>query len=592
MTHGWWRKERPEAEWKVYEDFRVFLWMVWKILGLPDPTPLQYDIAHYLQHAPDRVIIQAFRGIGKSYVTAAFVVWCLLRFPDTKILVVSASEDYAKEISGFIKSLIRDIPMCRHLLARAEQRDSVLSFDVGPAKTDKTPSVRCRGITGQLTGGRADIILADDIEVPNNSETQTRREKMAELVKEFDAIIKPLPTCRIIYLGTPQCEDSLYGKLLNRGYTTRVWPARFPKQADLPRIERFLAPVLLDAVRERPELSASPRYGGRAAPTDTRFSHEDLMRRELSYGKSGFALQYMLDTRLSDAERFPLKLSDLVVMDLNPEVAPERIIWGGSPDLTLKELPCVGLDGDRYKRPAVVMGDYVDYQAAVMFVDPAGRGADETAYAVVKMLNGFLFLTAAGGLQGGYTDEVLTRLCEIARDHKVNRILIESNFGDGMFEHLMKPHLGRIYPCTTEGIRSNKQKELRIIDTLEPVMNQHRLVVDPGVIEDDYASVSAFPEEVAYKYRLFYQLSRITREKGALTHDDRLDALAGAVAFWQEQMGLDAERKQRERKDRMLELELRVFEGKAGATIDQLALGMSPEQMIRSANRRRGKRWA
>lgn len=73
-------------------DFRNFLYIVWQFLGLPEPTPIQYDIAHYLQHGPRRSIIMAFRGIGKSYITAAFVVWLWLVNPQFKILVVSATE--------------------------------------------------------------------------------------------------------------------------------------------------------------------------------------------------------------------------------------------------------------------------------------------------------------------------------------------------------------------------------------------------------------------------------------------------------------------------------------------------------------------
>ena len=74
------------------KDFRNFLYVVWQHLNLPDPTPVQYDMADYLQNLPRRAIIEAFRGVGKSYVTCAFVVHQLLLDPDTKIMVVSASK--------------------------------------------------------------------------------------------------------------------------------------------------------------------------------------------------------------------------------------------------------------------------------------------------------------------------------------------------------------------------------------------------------------------------------------------------------------------------------------------------------------------
>ena len=39
-----------------------------------------------------------------------------------------------------------------------------------------------------------------------------------------------------------------------------------------------------------------------------------------------------------------------------------------------------------------------------MAIDPSGRGDNETAYVVVKMLNGYLYVTAAGGVKGGGAD--------------------------------------------------------------------------------------------------------------------------------------------------------------------------------------------
>lgn len=212
-------------------DFRTFLVLVWRHLGLPDPTPVQLDIARWLQYGPRRSVTEAFRGVGKSWITAAFVVWSLRMDPQLKFMVLSASKDRADNFTSFCLRLINDIPVLQCLIPRAEQRCSKLSFDVAPAKPDQAPSVTSKGIFSQITGGRADIIIADDIEVPNNSYTQMMRDKLSEAVKEFDAILKP--GGRIIYLGTPQTEQSLYNSLPDRGYSVRVWPARFPSEDQL-----------------------------------------------------------------------------------------------------------------------------------------------------------------------------------------------------------------------------------------------------------------------------------------------------------------------------------------------------------------------
>ena len=527
------------------KDFRNFLFICWKHLNLPDPTPVQYDIATFLQNKPKRGVIEAFRGVGKSYITSAFVCHTLLLDPELKVLVVSASKVRSDDFSSFTQRLIHEIPILQHLRSREGQRQSKVAFDVGPALASHSPSVKSVGITGQLAGSRADLIVADDVEVPNNSMTQSMRDKLSESVKEFDAILKPEGS--IIYLGTPQTEMSLYETLPERGYSVRIWPSRFPTNEQKVRYGDKLAPLIAE----------SNKIG---EPTDPlRFDDEDLTERELSYGRSGFNLQFQLDTSLSDADKYPLKLNDLIVMSLDGEKAPEKPVWSKDPEHKLTDLPNVGLPGDGYYSPQTKIGEWLEYTGSVLSVDPSGRGRDETGYAVVKMLNGILYVTECGGLQGGYKQDNLQTLSVIARRNNVNLILIESNFGDGMFMELWKPILRKVYDVTMEEVRSNIQKEKRIIDTLEPVMNQHRLVIDPQVIEKDIQTVQNYPSESQAKYMLFHQMTRITKDKGALIHDDRLDALQMAVGYWVEQMATDAEMEVEVRKDRLKDEELERF---------------------------------
>jgi len=267
----------------------------------------------------------------------------------------------------------------------------------------------------------------------------------------------------------------------------------------------------------------------------------------------------MLDTSLSDQDRYPLKLSDLIIMPTNIDKAPEDAMWGRLPQNEIKDVPNVGLNGDKFYSPQQLVGEWIPYTGSVLAIDPSGRGKDETSYAVVKMLHGNLYVTRAGGIQGGYSPETLQTLADIAKQQKVNMILIESNFGDGMFKELLTPYLVKTYPVTVEEVRHNTQKEKRIIDTLEPVMNQHRLVIDPKVIEDDYKSAQVYPADKATRYMLFYQMTRLTRDRGALSHDDRLDALSMAVGYWVQQMAADAAQQVLDRKGELLEQELQKF---------------------------------
>lgn len=551
----------------IRKDFRNFLFLVWQHLGLPEPTEIQYDIALYLQHGPRRRIIEGFRGVAKSWITAAYVLWLLYCDPEERILVVSASKERADAFSIFLKRLIDEMALIKHLRPRDGQRDSNIAFDVGPSKPHQAPSVRSVGITGQLTGGRATRIIADDVEVPKNSYAQSMRSKLSEAVKEFDAVL--VPGGEITYLGTPQTEMSLYNGLLSRGYEMRVWPARYPSADRLDSYGGRLSPLILDQMALDPSLAEA--CSGRGAPTEpSRFSDLDLLEREASYGRTGFAMQFMLDTILADSDRYPLKLSDLIIMSLSPGLAPIKVAWASGPEQIISDLPNVGLDGDRLHRPIFIAKEFLEYQGVVMTIDPAGRGGDELSYSVVAMLNGYLYLLAAGGLKGGYVDANLEALAHTAKRYGVKLILTEKNFGDGMFTKLLTPFLTRIYPCTTEEIHSSVQKERRIIDTLEPVLNQHRLIVDEALIRRDYENYNSYPQEHAHKYQLFHQLTRITRERGSLYKDDRIDVVAMAVAYWVEQMDKDVQKIEADHKAAALDAELAKFHTQV--------FGMAPPQ--------------
>ena len=547
-------RKLSKYEKKCRSSFAFFLRSVWRHLGLPDPTPVQYEIANYLQYGPKRGIIEAFRGVGKSWITSAFVCWQLLRDPQLKILVVSASKQRADDFSTFTLRLIKEIAVLKHLAPKTDQRESKVAFDVAPSDAAHAPSVRSAGITGQITGSRAGLIIADDLEVPNNSATDDLREKLVTAVAEFNAILVPEGNPRIIFLGTPQTEESVYNKLRERGYQARIWPSRYPNQKQIEGYKGALAPTIQEVM----DASKADLVG---RPTDPlRFNDYDLAEREASYGKSGFALQFMLDTSLADTERYPLKHGDLICMDLNPKKAPPTIQYGSAKEQTIKDdgdIKNVGFAGDRWYKPMWFEDkNWAGYEGIVMSIDPSGRGKDETGYAVVASLLGNLFGLAAGGLKGGYDDDTLNELAHIAKRYGVRHIVIESNFGDGMFTKILTPVLQRIYPCTTEEVHHSKQKEMRIIDTLEPIMNQHRLIISKAVVKEDLRELIKNPE-LNQRYSLFYQMTRICKDRGALKHDDRLDALAQAVAYWTESMDRSAYEASKEHEEKVLDNELR-----------------------------------
>ena len=554
---------------KLKEDFRYFLTAVWTHLSLPAPTRAQLCIAEYLQHGPKRLQIQAFRGVGKSWITADFVLWTLFNDPDKKIMVVSASKDRADSFSIFCQRLILEVPWMAQLKPKNDdQRWSRISFDVGPAAPHQAPSVKSVGITGQLTGSRADLMVLDDVEVPNNSMTELQREKLLQLVTECESILTPKRDSRIMFLGTPQTTFTVYNKLRERSYRPFVWPARYPRK--IAMYDGLLAPQLTEDL-EKGDMAWQP--------TDTRFKEADLLERESSMGRSNFMLQFMLDTTLSDAEKFPLKFADLIINPVNPTHAPENIIWCSNPENMCKELPCAGLPGDYYYKPMQIQGEWKEYSETICSVDPSGRGSDETVACYLSQLNGFIYLHEIYATKDGYSDNTLLDILKRCRKYGASTLLIESNFGDGIVSELFRKHCQTTKTLINiEETRANVRKEDRIISSLEPVFNQHRLVVDPAVITWDYKSNADEATENRFQYMLAYQISRMCREKGAVRHDDRIDALAQGVKWYTDALALSAEEQIKDRRHEEWIDHLEAWMDDPVAEANHMVMGMSLDQ--------------
>lgn len=591
----------PSYEQRLKDDFRLFLIVIWRHLLGCDPAPIMLDMAYWLQHGPDRSIIEAFRGFSKSWITGAYALWRLYRNPQEKILVVSGSLTRAIATTNWCLALILEIPILQHLAPLPHQRQSSKAFDVGPAKPAQSPSFHALGIGGQIVGFRGDCIIPDDVETQTNSLTVTMRDKIREAVKEFDSVL--VPGGVIKYLGTPHDEDSLYNKLArDAGYTLRVWPAKYPTPKQIKTYGDKLAPYILKQLEK-----GGPTLVGRSV-MPTRFTDEDLAKRELSLGRSEFALQFMLDTSLSDQDKYPLKVRDLMVMSLDHRKGPDSVVWSGEPKHRLLDLPAMGFDGDYYHSAIVPDGiPFSPWTRVVGFVDNSGKGSDETALAVVAELHGNLFFLHLWATREGYSKETLATIAKACVTYGIHKLRLEVNFGDGMFTALLRPVLNKawemenkrrasqraanpmqafLYPdggTEIEDVRASNtmSKEKRILSVMEPVTQQHRLVVNRQVIEWDYESIQKMDgSETRHRYALGHQFTRLTRERESLDHDDRLDALAGALEDFADILGVDpdvmAAQAAQEREERLLE-ELLGLDEESG-----LAVAVGPAKGIES----------
>ena len=557
----------------LQQDFKLFLQALWAELGLPSPTRAQYAIADYLQNGPKRLQVQAFRGVGKSWITGAFVLWTLFNDPERKVMIISASKERADNMSIFLQKLIIETTWLSHLRPKSDDaRWSRISFDVN-CSPHQAPSVKSVGITGQLTGSRSDVCILDDVEVPGNSLSELMREKLLQLCTEAESIITPKDDSRIMYLGTPQTTFTVYRKLAERNYRPFVWPARIPKAT--AGYDGCLAPQIQELIDE----GAQPWE----VTDPDRFTDEDLLEREASMGRSNFLLQFQLDTTLSDAEKFPLKCSDLVVTSVNPTTAPDSVVWCSDPANVIKDLPTVGLPGDYFYNPMQLQGEWHPYSETICSFDPSGRGADEGSIAIISQRNGFLYVHEMCAYRDGYSDKTLLDILKRCKKFHVTKMVIESNFGDGVVAELIKKHAAQTHQgIDIEEVRANVRKEDRIIDSLEPVMNQHRLIIDRKVIEWDFASNPDEAPEKRLQYMLFYQMSRMCREKGAVRHDDRIDCLAQGVKYFTDALAISAHEAVKQRKMEEWQDMLDEWNDDPETACNHLVLGMNIHQRRQS----------
>ena len=559
---------------RLHASFPFFLREVfWVILRL-EPTRTQIEMADWLQNGPaDRnpalgmdIGILAYRESAKTWVLVAYVLWRLMKEPKkVKAKFVSETEGHAKKSLLLARDWIRRIPFLRFLDPKNANdglhRCNETELDVGPCSVVRSPSIHAIGITGQVTGERATLLILDDIETSENTMTVAQRDRIDERRKELELTGRKGDR---VAIGTYHHEESVYLKMAEVGYTFRAWTSRYPAKDKIDRT-LFLAPQ----IRERLRLGKVKA----GEPLDPEFcSDADLRRIELKIGASKFQQQLQLIPGATDGTLYPLKQSDLIVFTPLRDKAPSSIAWGlhtSARSTAVEGIGVVGFTGDGLYSPIMVDEHWATFSGTKAFLDPAGAGADEMAWAICGQLHGYLYLKHIEGISGPakLTIANLEHFADTLREHGATELWIESNFGGESIAVLLEPILQRKmlrpldgalekregatsqqYPqgwaCSVNLIHNSVQKEIRIIDTMEPVMNQHRLVVSESVARD-----RAFMR----------QLTRITKQRNCLEHDDRLDAAAGVIAQWRSDLGQDPTKQAQREADRVMQEQLEEF---------------------------------
>jgi hypothetical protein len=394
--------------------------------------------------------------------------------------------------------------------SRTGQRTSVEAFDVIGTEPAQDPSVKSLGVTGTVTSARANIIVVDDMETKKNARTASGRELLYEVSSEFGALLTAGAKQFMVYLGTRHHRDSVYHRIREeRGFTHYICPVLFPaNKKEVDEYKGLLAPHIYKRLEENPSL-----YGN---PTDERFTIEEIEKKRLEMGKTAFEMQMML--RIESSEEFyPLSFADVIITNFS--------ISKGITDIKDAQTEGLHIRGKRFDdkvRYYPSIGKEIDAEYTVIAVDPSGRGKDLFAYSIISVVHGRYFIQEINGLEGGYKDSNLVYILEKAKKYNSKKMYIEDNFGDGTVTALLNRVMGEVgYRLPIEGIRNYKNKTERIIDTLEPLYNQGRIILHKRVIEQS----NRIAKEYGVEHAFCFQMSHLIKDGEQLEHDDCIDSL-------------------------------------------------------------------
>lgn len=514
---------------------------------------LEAEMITFAFTGPAKRGVLALRGFGKTWMlVAAQICWDLFRDKEMKLLVVSKSLGAAKSTLAMVKKWLRSVWFLEHLAPGPNCLDNATQFDVAGIEPSRSPSLTAAGIDSQLPNLRAHKVYCDDGETPQNTETVDAREKLDGRVKEFVAIAS-YGAREIFYVGTFHHVETLYVKLFDRGYEFRSYPLVLPEPG-----WRILG---LSPILQR-------RLDAGAKPWEICFPHRhspEVVAEKLAEGRTWFLQQYGLVADTGEVNLYPLRLADLIVpdFDMSPLNAPAWVKWGvtthNGVSTKREDIRCLGFVGDGIHRQIMFSTEAKPYAAVRMHVDPSGRGADETTAGVGGFCQGLIHVPAIHGWREGTSLDTLNSIAWLARLWRVQSIHVEPNFGDGMFTQLLRPVLMKLFvrpgvdpnlpdgwTCSVDDLPSSTgQKEIRILDTLEPVTQQHRVVVAPSCLTREQVDVvdgRRKVTEIDLPYCLQYQIVNLTRQRKALKHDDRVECLAGVCALFTDMLDTDPAR--------------------------------------------------
>lgn len=439
---------------------------------------IQVQIANELQCGKEIILLMAFRNSTKTYLVDLYCLWRLHRYPNTRILVLSAKEGNATRHMGNFKRMLKLMPAF-HYMQFSKWTES--GFQLSHATDEAEDTFTTASINSTVTSMHIDLIVADDCEVRKNTETPALRNKLIERYSEFESLLHspgrhckdkehiPMPErTTTIYIGTPHSEFSTYfvDKEVDENGEEEPHPLSDAHIIKIPAINAE------SGKSNFPEVWPMQR----------------LAKKKSRMSKPAWFLQYMLDPSGYDKEAAVVDFKSILIQSCN-----------------IKD--------------------------AVMTVDPAGEkgGGDEHAICIGGFASGVIkdpskpkveanlvHIKKIAGTKVKANDFVDWSL-KIAKEHGVEKILVESNFGAycTLFQNKVAEQGNW---CSVEALRTTMKKEERLVETLDPMINAHKVSFERSCFEGPEA------KETVTQFKSWTY-------KSLPENDDRIDAVSLLVQY-------------------------------------------------------------
>lgn len=453
-------------------DFRTFIKSWNRLLGQDTPA-IHLEMANWLELAwrmkDHQLLLMAFRSSGKSTIVGLFAAWLLYRNPDLRILVLAADSLLAKKMVRNVKRILERHDFTGDMRPAKPEEWAGDKFTVKRMMVSRDPSMLARGVTSNITGSRADIVICDDVEVPVTCDSAEKREALRERLAEISYVMVPGGTQ--LYIGTPHSYYTIYAEEV-REEIGEEYPF-------LHGFKRKMIPVLnTDGQSAWPE----------------RFDLDHLRRIKRHTGPNKFASQMMLK---------PVNIAE---GRLNPDLLQ---VYEGDIHFA-KEIGRLHINGK-------VM------VSASAWWDPAfgsARGDNSVLACVFADGVGNFYLQHLKYISCDSHSEVdeATQQCrivaEIAKRLMLPSVAIETN-GIGRFlPSILRNEMVRAKaPCSVIETTNHRNKTERIVEAFDAVMAARQLFINSAVFQTP-----------------FMREMREWRPENTKLKDDGLDAVAGALS--------------------------------------------------------------